>query len=193
GRGIGRSHCHALAQLGAAVVVNDPGVGRDGTGRPEGAGLAATVVEEIERAGGTAIAHTGSVTIWEEAAAVANFTVAVALEADRYGVTANAISPLAISRMTEQLLADRADDPALDPGRSSAVVAWLQSVESAWLTGQILRINGDQLTRIHGFTEGPSRYHAADGVALQFSEIGNAVRWLWDTFPRGLAGPLAQR
>nr|WP_200845849.1 SDR family NAD(P)-dependent oxidoreductase [Mycolicibacterium vanbaalenii] len=288
GRGIGRSHCHALAQLGAAVVVNDPGVGRDGEGRSEGARLAGTVVDEIERAGGTAIAHTGSVAIWDDAAdmvhtaidtfgtltgvvnnagilrdatvvsttesdwdaviavhlkgtvavthhacnywrnqfkagnriearvvntvsgsglwgnigqsaygaakaAVANFTTAVALEADRYGVTANAISPLAMSRMSEQLLADRADDPALDPGRSSAVVAWLQSVESAWLTGQILRINGDTLTRIHGFTEAPPRYRAADGVALQFSEIGSAARWLWDTLPRGLAGPLPHR
>ncbi|WP_370331509.1 SDR family NAD(P)-dependent oxidoreductase [Mycolicibacterium hippocampi] len=288
GRGIGRSHCLTLARLGAAVVVNDPGVGREGDGRSADSGLAAAVVEEIERDGGAAVAHTGSVAVWDDAAdmvrtaidtfgtltgvvnnagilrdatvvgtteadwdavlavhlkgtfavthhacnywrnqfkagdpvdarvvntvsgsglwgnigqsaygaakaAVANFTTAVALEGHRYGVTANAISPLAMSRMTEQLFADRAGDPALDPGRSSAVVAWLQSVESAWLTGQILRINGDMLTRIHGFTEGLSRYHAADGAALQFSEIGHAVRWLWDMFPRGLAGPLPQR
>jgi hypothetical protein len=70
------------------------------------------------------------------------------------------------------------------------VVAWLQSAESSWLTGQILRINGDQLTRISGFTELPQRYHAKDGANLQFSEIGQAVSWLWDTLPRGLAGPL---
>jgi hypothetical protein len=36
----------------------------------------------------------------------------------------------------------------------------------------------------------PQRYHAKDGANLQSSEIGQAVSWLWDTLPRGLAGPL---
>ena len=38
GRGIGRAHCLELARQGAAVVVNDPGVGRDGTGGASGTG-----------------------------------------------------------------------------------------------------------------------------------------------------------
>jgi hypothetical protein len=70
------------------------------------------------------------------------------------------------------------------------VVAWLQSAQSSWLTGQILRINGDKLTRIEGFTESRTAYHAKDGVSLTFSEIGQAVSWLYGTSPRGLAGPL---
>lgn len=123
-------------------------------------------------------------------AAIANLTVVTAMEMRRYGVAVNAISPLAATRMSADFFADRADDSRLDPARSSAVVAWLQSAESAWLTGQILRINGDTLSRIHGFSEDPHRYHAKDGAALQFSEIGSAVAWLWDTMPRGLAGPL---
>ena len=77
-----------------------------------------------------------------------------------------------------------------DAARSSAVVAWLQSAQSSWLTGQILRINGDKLSRIQGFTEAPSVYHAKDGASLTFSEIGQAVSWLYGTLPRGLAGPL---
>ncbi|MBN1191737.1 MAG: SDR family NAD(P)-dependent oxidoreductase [Dehalococcoidales bacterium] len=32
GRGIGRAHCLALAEQGARVVVNDPGVNLDGKG-----------------------------------------------------------------------------------------------------------------------------------------------------------------
>jgi NAD(P)-dependent dehydrogenase (short-subunit alcohol dehydrogenase family) len=36
GRGIGRAHCLELAAQGAAVVVNDPGVSRDGSGGAEG-------------------------------------------------------------------------------------------------------------------------------------------------------------
>jgi NAD(P)-dependent dehydrogenase (short-subunit alcohol dehydrogenase family) len=123
-------------------------------------------------------------------AAIANLTVVTAMEAQRYGVAVNAISPLAMSRMTADVFGSRADDPALDPARSSAVVAWLQSAQSSWLTGQILRINGDKLTRIEGFTESPSAYHARDGVSLTFPEIGQAVSWLYGTSPRGLAGPL---
>ncbi len=95
-----------------------------------------------------------------------------------------------MSRMTEDVFGTRADDPALDPARSSAVVAWLQSAQSSWLTGQILRVNGDKLTRIQGFTELPGAYHAEDGVSLTFAELGQAVGWLYGTAPRGLAGPL---
>src|SRR6202022_2264123 len=101
--------------------------------------------------------------------AIANLTVVTAMEGHRYGVAVNAISPLAMSRMTAEVFGTRADDPALDPARSSAVVAWLQSAQSSWLTGQILRINGDKLTRIEGFTEAHGAYHAKDGVGLTFS------------------------
>ncbi len=61
GRGIGREVALACAREGAAVVVNDVGVGIDGS--PEDAGsVAASVVEEIAAAGGQAVAVTESVT-----------------------------------------------------------------------------------------------------------------------------------
>jgi NAD(P)-dependent dehydrogenase (short-subunit alcohol dehydrogenase family) len=60
GRGIGRATALELARLGAAVVVNDLGTAIDGTGRD--AGVAATVVAEIEAAGGRALANATSVT-----------------------------------------------------------------------------------------------------------------------------------
>ncbi|MCT7657119.1 SDR family NAD(P)-dependent oxidoreductase [Mycobacterium deserti] len=284
GRGIGRGHCLALAAHGAAVVVNDPGVGRDGTAGDSGP--AAAVVAEIEAAGGKASAHTGSVSSWDDVAdmvgtavdtfgtltgvvnnagivrdatvanateadwdaviavhlkgtfavtrhacqywraqskagnqidarivntvsgaglwgnvgqsaygaakaAIANLTVVTAMEGRRYGVVANAISPLAVTRISEDFFkGDRAADPALDPARSSEVVAWLQSAESSWLTGQILRIDGHKLSRVEGFSEARARYHAKDGQTLTFSEIGQAASWLYGTAPRGLIGPL---
>ena len=92
--------------------------------------------------------------------------------------------------MTADVFGARGDDSALDPARSSPVVAWLQSAQSSWLTGQILRVNGGKLTRIEGFTESASAYHAKDDASLTFSEVGQAVSWLWGTLPRGLAGPL---
>ena len=59
GGGIGREHALALAREGAAVVVNDLGGARDGTGGA--AAMADTVVEEIRSAGGEAVANYDSV------------------------------------------------------------------------------------------------------------------------------------
>ena len=59
GGGLGRAHALALALRGAAVVVNDLGVQRDGSA--PGASLAQQVVDEITAAGGAATANTDSV------------------------------------------------------------------------------------------------------------------------------------
>ena len=59
GRGLGRLYALELARRGAAVVVNDVGGTMHGEGADET--IAAGVVEEIERAGGVAIASYDSV------------------------------------------------------------------------------------------------------------------------------------
>ncbi|MCY3621844.1 MAG: SDR family NAD(P)-dependent oxidoreductase [Gammaproteobacteria bacterium] len=59
GGGLGRTHALLLAAEGAAVVVNDLGGARDGTGA--GTSMADGVVEEIREAGGQAVADYGSV------------------------------------------------------------------------------------------------------------------------------------
>jgi NAD(P)-dependent dehydrogenase (short-subunit alcohol dehydrogenase family) len=55
GGGIGREHAMAMAKEGAAVVVNDLGGARDGSGA--GHSMADAVVEEIRAAGGEAVAN----------------------------------------------------------------------------------------------------------------------------------------
>ena len=59
GRGLGRLYALELARRGASVVVNDLGGSMHGEGSD--AGVADQVVEEIERAGGTAVASHDSV------------------------------------------------------------------------------------------------------------------------------------
>ncbi|MDQ8701588.1 SDR family oxidoreductase [Streptomyces sp. LHD-70] len=77
GRGLGRAHALAFAAEGARVVVNDLGVGLDGTPGPDSP--AARVVEEIRAAGGEAVAHGGDIATADGAASL----VATAL--DTYG------------------------------------------------------------------------------------------------------------
>ncbi|MFD5370660.1 SDR family oxidoreductase [Streptomyces sp. NPDC127103] len=75
GRGLGRAHALAFAAEGAKVVVNDLGVGLDGTGG--GTGPAQRVVDEITAAGGEAVAHGGDIATTDGAASL----VATALDA----------------------------------------------------------------------------------------------------------------
>ncbi|MFC8511917.1 SDR family oxidoreductase [Streptomyces sp. NPDC057257] len=74
GRGLGRAHALAFAAEGARVVVNDLGVGLDGTPGPDSP--AAKVADEIRAAGGEAVAHGGDIATTEGAASL----VAAALE-----------------------------------------------------------------------------------------------------------------
>ncbi|MFH8417791.1 SDR family oxidoreductase [Streptomyces collinus] len=68
GRGLGRAHALALAAEGARVVVNDLGVGLDGTG--SGRGPAQLVVDEIVARGGQAVVHGGDIATTEGAASL---------------------------------------------------------------------------------------------------------------------------
>jgi NAD(P)-dependent dehydrogenase (short-subunit alcohol dehydrogenase family) len=67
GGGLGRAYALELARRGARVVVNDLGGARDGSGSSD---AAARVVEEIEAAGGTALANGASVTDPEQVEAM---------------------------------------------------------------------------------------------------------------------------
>ncbi len=75
GRGIGRAHALVLAELGAAVVVNDLGTTVEGRGTD--AGPAGEVAAEIVAAGGRAVPDTTDVASIKGGAAAVN----VALEA----------------------------------------------------------------------------------------------------------------
>jgi NAD(P)-dependent dehydrogenase (short-subunit alcohol dehydrogenase family) len=77
GRGIGRAHALGFAAEGASVVVNDLGVGVDGSGG--GTGPAAEVVAAIEASGGRALANGDDVASWKGAQRL------VASALDRFG------------------------------------------------------------------------------------------------------------
>ena len=73
GRGVGRGIALALADEGAAVVVNDLGATLDG--KPEANSPAREVVEIIRAGGGQAVADGGSVADWNAAQAMVDTAV----------------------------------------------------------------------------------------------------------------------
>lgn len=77
GRGLGRAHALLLAERGAKIVVNDPGVSMSGDATEEGP--ADALVTEIRAMGGEAVASLDSVATPEGAKAI------VATAADAFG------------------------------------------------------------------------------------------------------------
>jgi NAD(P)-dependent dehydrogenase (short-subunit alcohol dehydrogenase family) len=74
GGGIGRAHALAFAAEGARIVVNDIGVGLDGS--PAGGGSAAQgVVDEITAAGGEAVTNGADISDWNQAAGLVQSAV----------------------------------------------------------------------------------------------------------------------
>ena len=281
GRGLGRAHCLALAEAGAAVVVNDLGGGLHGESTAESP--AEEVVTEIVKAGRRAVANHASVSDWSAAealveqavaefgrldvvvnnagivrdkmlfsmseadfdaviavhlkgtfavmrhacaywrnaaksgepvagriinttsgtglfgnagqanygaakAGIANLTVIAALEMRKYGVTANAVSPIAATRMTADLAVGAAEvvdgfDPR-DPANASGVVVYLASDAAAWLTGQVIRVDGATANRLRGWTVVGS-VSSASGGALTAPELAEVLPQLYGVAPTG--------
>ena len=75
GTGLGRAYAHHFAAAGASVVVNDLGVPVEGGPRDPGPGK--RVAEEISAAGGSAIAHFGDVSSWDDVSTLIKMAIGV--------------------------------------------------------------------------------------------------------------------
>ena len=89
-------------------------------------------------------------------AAIATLTLVQAAELRRYGVTANAICPIARTRMTEAVFGEQMKKPedGFDvnaPENVSPFVAWLASPESASVTGRVFEVFGGTITVFDGY------------------------------------------
>ncbi|HZN13548.1 MAG TPA: SDR family oxidoreductase [Acidimicrobiales bacterium] len=94
-------------------------------------------------------------------AGIAAFTVIAAQELGRYGVTVNAVSPGALTRMTADLNPNR---PEVKPGQFdrsapeniAPIVTWLASPESHAVTGRVFIVAGGVISVAEGWRTGPT-------------------------------------
>ncbi len=89
-------------------------------------------------------------------AGIATLTLVQAAELGRYGITSNAICPIARTRMTEGAFGDamKAPDQGFDendPANVSPFVAWLASSQSREVTGRVWEVFGGTVTVFDGY------------------------------------------
>jgi NAD(P)-dependent dehydrogenase (short-subunit alcohol dehydrogenase family) len=265
GGGIGREHALALSAAGAAIVVNDLGGTRDGSGA--GHNMADTVVEEIRKAGGTAVANYDNVATvaggqgilatsvdtfgrvdvlvnnagilrdktfakmeevdWDSVIAVhlkaaycvtrpifqhmreqtgggsiintsstsglegnfgqtnygaakagiAGFTRCLALEGQKFGIRVNAIAPVALTRMTEDLpfAQNEAFKDRMHPRHIAPLIVYLASDLAKDVTKKIFFVGGGQISEMRMVrTEGATKKDGVwtpDEIAAQIGTI----------------------
>ena len=88
-------------------------------------------------------------------AGIAAFTVIGALELARYGITVNALSPSARTRMITPATQERMAAPAdkfdsFAPENIAPLCAWLASPFSAGVTGRVFNVSGGRISVLEG-------------------------------------------
>jgi NAD(P)-dependent dehydrogenase (short-subunit alcohol dehydrogenase family) len=102
-------------------------------------------------------------------AGIASFTNIAALELARYGVTVNAVAPVALTRMTEGLGPAPETDEEREmrsPRWIAPIATWLASAESKDVTGRVFEVSGNVLAIAEGWVRGPRLAPVEDPTTL---------------------------
>jgi NAD(P)-dependent dehydrogenase (short-subunit alcohol dehydrogenase family) len=123
-------------------------------------------------------------------AGIVSLTTIAAMEMRRYGVTVNAISPIAATRMTvgTPIAQDGSRDgfDSRDPANASPVVVYLASDAAAWITGQVFRIDGHRVQRLRGWTV-DGEYASPEQAAVSAEELVDGLAGVYGVMPTGRA------
>ena len=114
---------------------------------------------------------------------IATLTLVAAAEMGRFGVTANAIAPVARTRMTETTFADMMSTgadafDAMAPENVSPLLVWLGSPQSSHVTGRVFELEGGKIALGDGWRHGVP---TDKGARWNPSELGDVVDRLIST------------
>jgi NAD(P)-dependent dehydrogenase (short-subunit alcohol dehydrogenase family) len=100
-------------------------------------------------------------------AGIASFSIIAARELRRYGVTVNAIAPIANTRLTENLREYTQEERIRrDPRWIAPVVVWLASAQSGAITGRVIEAGNGIFAIAEGWHRGRSIQQTDDPVTL---------------------------
>jgi NAD(P)-dependent dehydrogenase (short-subunit alcohol dehydrogenase family) len=111
-------------------------------------------------------------------AGIATLSIVAAAELGRYGVTCNAIAPIARTRMTEGPFAETMKAPpegfdAMAPDNVAPFVVWLGSADASDVTGRVFEVDGGKISVATAWQHGPE---VDRGQRWEPGDIGPAVR-----------------
>jgi NAD(P)-dependent dehydrogenase (short-subunit alcohol dehydrogenase family) len=124
-------------------------------------------------------------------AGIAAFTITVAIDMARYGVTCNCIAPAASTRLMNTVrkdpnVSETPDEPdefdPMHPHNIAPLIVYLASDDAQWITGQVFDITGGSLKLIK-----PWHYVASmkQDKRFEVEELPLAMRRLFGTMPLG--------
>ncbi len=111
-------------------------------------------------------------------AGIAAFTLIAATELARYGVTVNAVSPRALTRMTEGIERYQAGGvPSssgfvpLAAGNISPLVVWLGTLAAGEVTGRVFFVAGGRIAVAEGWSLGPDVDRDASWTVAELDDV----------------------
>jgi len=113
-------------------------------------------------------------------AAIAAFTVILADELSRLGITVNAIAPSALTQMTQGLetyvarlkeIEERTGFDAGSPANISPLVVWLASAQAADVTGRVFNVKGGAISVAETWVAGPGVEQEARWAADELGAV----------------------
>ncbi|MFI5366535.1 MAG: SDR family NAD(P)-dependent oxidoreductase [Candidatus Binatia bacterium] len=105
---------------------------------------------------------------------IISFTRVVAAEAQEFGITCNAVAPLARTRMSERHLGNDTD-ATLEPEMVAPLIVFLASDAAAAINGEVFRVARNEISVVRSTVDAPMRPNGerwtAEEIAQRVAEI----------------------
>ena len=118
---------------------------------------------------------------------IVGLTLSCANSLRKYGVTANAIAPVADTRMNENVVKrpERTGDTARTPEDVAKVVTYLSLPESRWCNGRIVHVAGKTVSLM---SNPVIVRQVSSETPWELDQLGSTMQRVFSSFPQGAEG-----